>query len=334
MSIYYNIILKNKTRVPVSYPCFGMLNCLASRSLRHHYDSFSDFSNDRVQRIARNCEEFDASHIAVVEYNFFKAINPSNSTKRAQNRKLFCEWAINLKSTFPWMEDAYDVHPKMGLIRFHMAGKPADKMLFIMTAIRNKSYDLCRHGGLYSHRTQGFLDKAEGNERLKFIFDSYFYTTSQEDFITGAEVSYGVPRFNDEGNLFNAATFGKEALTRLMNGVEPDWQQEDFGVNPRGYLRDNHYRNQNDFWDDTITEEELDEYLDSSPRNLTGASHDSHILGGYNFNRLSNACSIRGDESIYEDALYHPAIGFYFRQDPQYFLALNEEFIQVALASI
>lgn len=325
MAIYYNIVTEERYRFPMSYMCFGLLNQVSKDNLRGCLLRNDKFSSS----LATSLLERDSSYELIpnkIEYIEFRYCESLSSGMHQR----FIDWVLEIQEAFDWMKGSFVIHPRLGIVRFN-TNCPADKLMFMMSAIRNKCSVFSRYE---SGHHPDFPVEITSHEcpRVRFVGLAYFYMSSYYDPITGEDGYMAYPRYSDESNIFNAQTFGKNSLRRFVQGIEPEWQQGNFRFSEKGYLRDSHFNFNRELWnEDQFTLSEVGSIRDVSYNDvIDDYDSDTYSYPYLNYNRLSNGPSIKGDEPIFESMGYNKYVGFYYPRDRSILAGYAEEFIRVA----
>lgn len=247
MTISYNLITSDRKRHPIIYACFGLLNTV-SRLCYSSLDTNSRFFKGDTYHGNVSYEPRD---ILAVEYNYQADINRHlyNEAKIARITSTFMEELDEFLNAFPWVKPITKVNKRLGVVRVKAKRVPADKMMFVLTSVRNLmmvNKDFHVNSSDSYIELQEYKKKAMPDYRAYWIYENLMADSRSIDWTCPNQTAKWIafPVFNHESNTLNAATFGKESLKRLMSGEEPEWFQEFFNRTEDGYERDQQYEDE------------------------------------------------------------------------------------------
>lgn len=306
MSVYYNIVTKNRKRYPIQYICFGLLN---------RYRNICDTNFDSGSKFYKNTSyhsDFSDSprDLVAIEYNYKRQIE-ERSVQSIRNRAMerYEEQVSYFLNSFDWVKSVAVLHKGLGIIRVQAAGVPADKVMFILTVIRNMTRNASDYAGTSNPERDSNrkLEELFDNPRERFIFSWLMNVNYYSGWGSNLSSWRCYPLFNDESNVLNSATFGKKALNRLIRGEEPEWYQEDFDKTECGYMRESHFEEEDITFgttEDLSVFDDYDEYADS---NDIFGNH-----GGFLYRTLGDSLSIEYDDPIFSMSSWDDCLGFVF----------------------
>lgn len=306
MAISYNLIMSDRKRYPLTYICFGLLGRFPEISV-HNFDEDSDFYKGGAYH-----ESFNPTveELVSVEYNYKRDIdrrnNPTSPHKIAIEEKYILE-VTKFINAFSWVREIAALNRKLGVVRVRARGVPADKTMFVLMTVRNilDEAQSESYGDRALLEKLSFIEECLPDYKQRWIFSNLMSSFIRRDWETGGFQRICSPKFNDESNILNAATFGKKSLRFLLSGEEPEWYQDVFEESDRGYLRDGHMEEM-DITFGMIGDPE--DVCSDYPDDVVGA------CGSLLFRTLCDSLSIEGDfECIFEQGEYDDYVGFVYR---------------------
>lgn len=305
MAISYNIVMSNRKRYPLRYVCFGLLNKFQTIGSQH-FDPQSPFY--KTEKYHGNLTPL-TEHLVAVEYNYLRDASYLFADESVLNQFLsnYRKELLRFLRAFPWIKPIAAHNKKLGVVRVKTKGVPADKVMFVLAAVRNL---------LERHREMRTCDQ-ERRDRLTadmkrmpsyaagWIYSNLTWSVGRRDWSQPNTLTWeSQPRFNDESNLLNSATFGRQALKRLLSGEEPEWYQDNFDETYNGYQRDSHFEE----FDDTFGTEECfsceDEYYSDHV--------DGYCSTSLLYRTMADSVSIEYDDPIFSNSYYDSYVGFVF----------------------
>lgn len=237
-----------------------------------------------------------------------------NARERAEFMKKTCgpnyfsEMKLLLKE-LPMYNSWVKVHPKLGVIRFHIGQRKADEVMLAMSLFRN----LCNYGGFITAYKE-MLHR--GYTRLFSVIVAHFFNiTVNKDVFNGKISVYYQPIRVTEYNWFSPDTMGAQGLINLLNqNVDKFDYVQDTWKNQRGYYRDAHFTKNGVIFDERYVGAYWDynrDARDFARETETWGSRDPDTFNPCRYRKMVDAFSIPGDEPIPGVQEWNHVAGFY-----------------------
>ena len=252
----------------------------------------------------------------------------------------FSEMKLLLEE-LPMYKSWVKVHPKLGVIRFHIGKRKADEVMLAMSLFRN----LCNYGGFVTAYKEAL--HCGYTRRFAAIIAHFFNITVNKSAFSGKVDKYYQPIRTGEYNWFSPDTIGSQGLINLLNqNVDKFDYVQDTWKNQRGYYRDSHFKSLEVVFDDRykgIYWNWRTNSRDVARERDTFGDIDTDHSNSIRYRKMVDAFSIAGDEVIPGVQEWNSVVGFYIAgptsgsQDCPYspvHSAMNKRDAEAAIAAL
>lgn len=323
MSIFYNIVLKDRTRIPVRYACFGALNNVlgfgreyVDRGSEYFKNQFTEVDSSRRQ-IKFRSHLNSTNQLSAIEFDYKRSFLDEYSEEIWNTAKhRFLNYIKQFAESFPFVGEILSIKPEKCLIRVTIAGVPCDKALFALSVSRNLLFLLGR-SSMNSNWESSMVGKVElliPDFKKRILFLSIFEPFSQNDWETGETTLSAKPKFNSEYNLLNPATLGKKGLRQIYQSENDiEWFQPNFDESERGYKRESHFKADRVYFSGVNLDRFSDRDLGSSVKSITYIQNrysSTDLCSGLLGRKLFDCFSVVDDEPLLSSSRWDEFAGF------------------------
>lgn len=315
MSIYYNIVTKERRRSPTRYACFGLLN-----QLGQHYDGnvnrHSPFFNPELgQRALSQSVGRSARNVTAIEFSYKETLLEEHyEATAARIIPIYIEYVKNLVENFKIFRDCVSIRENLNVIRVSTVGHPSDKIMFCLSVIRNVLKWVVKYHSntQFESSALGMVQERIPDFKQRMIFLWIFDIYKNNAFASRPNTLGLKPAFSSEYSLLNPATFGKQALRKLMNDEDSiEWFQPLFQDTVNGYLRDHHFSCDNIAFPGADLSTFRGRYHQTNPRQYDEQRYPTNAhIGPYLFRRLFDSLSVEADEPLFDFCTWDDTVGF------------------------
>lgn len=303
MAISYNLVMSNRRRYPISYVCFGLLNKFAGITSNHFNCNSSFYKGIDYHRTFTP----ESANLVAVEYDYVCDARRYLSEGAALDQFLddYRREVRKFLRAFPWIKPVAVHNKKLGVVRVRAKGVPADKLMFILMSVRNildRQRDIRDWDTYRKEMMEGCLNRIP-SYAAQWVYTNLNWFVHRRDWSNPSNSFWEAhPKFNDESNVLNSATFGKRSLKRLLSGEEPEWFQEHFENTYNGYLRDSHFEEEGETFSNGAPLDDVDEYYADE---LSEYCSQSPL-----YRTMADSLSVEFDEPIFSNCDYDDYVGF------------------------
>lgn len=315
MSIYYNIVTKDRKRSPTRYACFGLLNQLNSHHQGNIYRGSRFYNEDLFDAgIIHASINRDAANVIAIEFDYDASLREDHYQSTI-NRvvPIYISYIQNLIKEFATFRECVSIRPDKKVIRVTTVNQPCDKVLFCLSVIRNTMRWVAKyHTPRYNETALGLVEEKIPDFKKRMIFLWIFDIYKNGPFGDNPN-SLGVkPAFSSEYSLLNPATFGFHSLQQLYyNDANIEWFQPLFQESVSGYKRDHHFASNNTPFPGAAIDVFRGRYHNTNARSYEEDEYPrTALIGGYLYRRLFDSLSIPGDEPLFDFCTWNEKVGF------------------------
>lgn len=310
MAINYNLVTTDRLRMPIEYVCFGVLgklNHIGTGAI----DRVSPSWPKRVNSPEHMQKLFDSKKLRAIEFSYKETTKGRYGQAIVNEACLQFEEAFRQYSeSFPTIRSIASIHKGKGLVRVETRGQPMDKVMFVLTVLRNANNYIS--GKIYAPSTESEIEIRIPDFKKRALFDMCFTTRGIRRWGGGKNVEYISPAKAGEGSILLPNIIGKQAILRLYNEQNDlPWFQGTFEDSDKGYKRDVGFFSDGEFM---------------FGANVKGYSFYSLVMNKYASDpatkdmwagqhlvrHLFDCLAIEGDQPLISGAVWDPLVGYMF----------------------